>query len=51
MKFKEKSSNKIIEVKDKAAIKRFQGYPDLFEEIKEQKEVKELKAKFKKNEE
>lgn len=47
MKFREISNNRIIDVKDTTAIKRFQGYPDLFEEIKE---VKEPKIKSKKEE-
>ena len=44
MKFKDITSNKIIEVKDETKIKKFQGYPDLFEEIKEVKAIKEVKT-------
>lgn len=42
MKFRRIEDNKIIEVKDKNIIAKYQGYPDLFEEIKE------TKPKFKK---
>lgn len=47
MKFKRIQDDTIIEVKDENAIKRFQGYPDLFEEIKEKVTIKETKSKIK----
>jgi hypothetical protein len=50
MKFRRIQDNIIVEVTDKLAIARYQGYPDLFEEIKEVKEVKEPKIKSKKEE-
>lgn len=48
MKFRRIQDNTIVEVTDKLAIARYQGYPDLFEEIKEAKEVKDTKTKNKK---
>lgn len=40
MKLKRLEDNKIIEILDENAAKRFLGYPDLFEEIKEAGEPK-----------
>ena len=39
MKFRNLENNEIIEIKDENKIKKFQGYPDLFEEIKELKKT------------
>lgn len=43
MKFKDLTNNQIIEIEDENKIKKFQGYPDLFEEIKEIEKPKENK--------
>lgn len=45
MKFKNLETNTIIEVTDKNRIKKFQGYPDKFEQIEEFKETKATKNK------
>lgn len=50
MKFRKLEDNTIIEIQDKNRIKKFQGYPDLYEEIKEEKEQKDKVNKKKEKE-
>jgi hypothetical protein len=45
MKFRNLENNEIIEIKDESRIKKFQGYPDLFEEIKKNTIKEENKTK------
>lgn len=47
MKFKRISDGALLNVADETAIKRFQGYPDMFEEIKEVEVKTETKAETK----